>query len=49
MLDFALDGKIDTVLNGNKIEKINEKNSNLPKIVKIYNENAATALNTCSG
>ena len=44
MLDFALDGKIDTVLNGGKIEKINEKNANLPKIAKIYHENSATEL-----
>ncbi len=43
-LDFALDGKIDTVLNNGKIEKISDENSNLPKINKIYDENSATEL-----
>lgn len=44
MLDFALDGKIDTVLVNGKIEKINDKNSKCPKINKIYNESAASEL-----
>lgn len=38
-LDFPITGKLDLVLNHWNIEKPNEKNSKLPKIKKIYEEN----------
>ncbi|MCF0205944.1 MAG: L-serine ammonia-lyase, iron-sulfur-dependent, subunit alpha, partial [Bacteroidales bacterium] len=43
-LEFALDGKIDTYLNNGKIEKLSDTNANMPKISKIYYENAASEL-----
>ena len=41
-LDFPITWKIDLVFNKWKIEKINEKNKNCPKIDKIYSENFVT-------